>query len=121
WTEDVDTREVGQRLRRGFLVEAGERGGLLRRDLAAQNGHRLREPGRLGWKAGKARRESARAGPGRELAQTRKVGAARRNFLREDPVAQFRQEQRIAACDLVAGCAKGVVRLGRKCLANDAG
>src|SRR5262249_28911605 len=120
-TQDVDTREVGQRLRHAFLVEAGDRGGLVRRDLAAENRHRLREAGRLGWEAGEARPESGRAGPGRKLAQARNVDAARRDVLGEDPVAQLPQEQRIAARDLVAGCAEGVVCVRRQRLAHEAG
>ena len=88
-------RRTSTRARRGrlgcrLLVQLGERGGLARVGVVAEDRDRLCEPRRLRRKAGKAKRDGARAGPCLELAETGHVGCGRGQALGGDRVQRAR-------------------------------
>jgi len=116
--QHVHPRERAGRLGGGALVQVGQPRRLPGIGIVAQDRDRPRERRRRRRKPGEAKRDGARAGPRRELAQASHVRPGRGQALRGDDKHELAQEQRIAARRFLAGGAEGILSLGREALAQ---
>jgi hypothetical protein len=119
--QNIDARERSGRLGGGLLVQGGERRRLARIGVVAQDRDSLGERRRFRREAGKAKRDGARAGPRREVAEAGHVCLGRGEALVRDRVHELAQEQRIAAGRFLAGGAEGIVSIGREAPAQEPG
>src|SRR4051812_14673724 len=93
----VGARKGGGRLERRLLVQGGERGGLARLGVIAQDCHRLGQRRRVGRQAVKAKRDRPRTGPRRELAKPRNVFGGRAQSLVCDHADELRRSSGLPA------------------------
>ena len=101
------------------VIQVGARRGLARIGVVTEHRDGLGQCRRLRRKPCEPQRDGARAGARLELAQAGHVRLGWHDPFDGDRVHEFAQEQRIAACLLVADSAEGIVGRGCECLSHE--
>ena len=117
--QDVDPGESGSHLGSGQLVQLGQRRGVSRVGVAAEDRDRLRQARRFRCEARKSHGDGSRAGLRTELPQPVHVGCGRGQALCGDSSYELTQEQRVATRLVAAGGAEGIVGIRRQVVAHE--
>jgi hypothetical protein len=118
-TEDVDPDELGSRLRRPRLVQVGQRSGMTRIGIVAQDRCGARQPSCIRRKPDQPQRNCSRDGVSLQLSHPLDVCRRRRQPLARERVQEFSQEKRVTTALLMTGDTEAVLGFGGEDLSDD--